>query len=471
MPFTAGDRVRVRGERWLVEEATAFPDCSLLSLIANDSSGDTHRTCRLLVPFDRPVHCFDVSTARVVSRRRWIKHLHQGLADTRIFGQLHAAAAASMEIHPFQLEPALALVLGRASRFLLADEVGLGKTIQAGLILGELRLRGWVERALIVTPSGLRGQWADELLRRFDIPATIVDATALAFLKRQLPHHVNPWSAAPVCITSIDFIKQPEVLHSARQQVWDIVIVDEAHQASPATQRYDAVNAIGLRSRYVVLLTATPHDGDDAAFAALCDMGKLGTADRVLLFRRTRQQAGLPRKRRVHLLPVRLTPSEIEMHRLLEHYVAQLWHVARRTGRAEVQLTAVVLSKRAFSSASSLAATVERRLAALEETTPTPAQFALPFETDVDEQDVPPELSAPAFEHADQERTQLLQLLDAAKRAADCEGKISTIGRLLRRIPEPVIVFTEYRDTLAAIHSALGPARSTRLLHGGLPNE
>ena len=75
---------------------------------------------------------------------------------------------AAIDILPFQLEPALALVRGHASRFLLADEVGLGKTIQAGLMLAELRQRGWCEHALIVTPAGLRQQWAEELRHRFE---------------------------------------------------------------------------------------------------------------------------------------------------------------------------------------------------------------------------------------------------------------------------------------------------------------
>ena len=123
-----------------------------------------------------------------------------------------APQRAAIDILPFQLEPALALVRGRASRFLLADEVGLGKTIQAGLMLAELRHRGWCEHALIVTPAGLRQQWADELLHRFDMRAAVMDAASLAALTDSLPFDVNPWAVEPVAITSIDFLKQPEVL-------------------------------------------------------------------------------------------------------------------------------------------------------------------------------------------------------------------------------------------------------------------
>ena len=179
---------------------------------------------------------------------------------------MRSAPRAAIDILPFQLEPALALIPGRASRFLLADEVGLGKTIQAGLMLAELRRRGWCEHALILTPSGLRQQWADELRRRFEVRAVVIDAASLSMLTDSLPFDVNPWAIESVVITSIDFLKQPEVLRALAAQIWDLVIVDEAHQATIASQRYDAVNALATRARHVVLVTATPHAGDDRAY-------------------------------------------------------------------------------------------------------------------------------------------------------------------------------------------------------------
>ncbi len=89
---------------------------------------------------------------------------------------------------------------------------------------------------------------------------------------------------------------------------------------------------------------------------------------------------GRRRTRRVHLLPVRLTPADIEMHRLLEGYLARLWTIARRSGSSDVQLIAMVLAKRAFSSARSLATSLERRLAALTGRADVPAQMALPID-------------------------------------------------------------------------------------------
>ena len=286
MTFAAGDRVTVRGERWVVQEATKFADVTLLSL--SSAGGQSFRQCRLLAPFDRPIALGRTRRIHSVTPRRWMHHLHAHAGGMYAFGQLRAPQRASIDVLPFQLEPALALVRGHGSRFLLADEVGLGKTIQAGLMLAELRLRGWCDHALVVTPAGLRHQWAGELVRRFDLRSTVIDAATLAVMSESLPFDVNPWSVEPIAITSIDFLKQPEVLRAAGALVWDVLVVDEAHHATVASQRYDAVNTLAKRARHVMLLTATPHSGDDRDYRAICSIGAVADDEPILLFLRTR---------------------------------------------------------------------------------------------------------------------------------------------------------------------------------------
>ena len=396
-----------------------------------------------------------------------MRHLQARLGELCAHGHLREAAEASIDLLPFQLEPALALIDGYASRFLLADEVGLGKTVQAGLMMAELQRRGWCERALILVPSGLRRQWADELKRRFEMPSVVVDAEVLSTLTHSLPRDINPWSIEPVVITSIDFVKQPEVLQGMLGQLWDIVVVDEAHHAASASLRHEAVKALAARSRHVVLLTATPHAGDPEAYRALCNLGKLEPEESILLFRRTRQQAGLPRARRVHLLPIRLTPDAMEMHRLLESYVTRVWRIAQATGRRDLQLTAIVLSKRAFSSAHSLAASIERRLGAISGALRTPAQPSFLFDPDDAPDDEAPHSDAPAFERVGEEEAVLRALLIAATRAKAGERKVRALGKLLRRVREPIIVFTEYRDTLEALEREFQAMRKVQTIHGG----
>ena len=467
MTYAAGDRVTVRGERWVVQAATVFDDVTLLDLSGVDEEATNRGSCCLLAPFDRPVPTKRTPAIRAITRRRWMRQFHAHLSDVRAFGELRAPQRAAIDLFPFQLEPALALVGGHASRFLLADEVGLGKTIQAGLMLAELRQRRWCEHALIITPAGLKRQWADELLHRFGIRAFLMDAAALATLADALPFDVNPWTIEPVVITSIDFVKQPEVLRGLTSELWDAVIVDEAHQAATASLRYEAVNVLANRARYVMLLTATPHAGDDRAYRALCAIGELGEHDPVLLFRRTRELVGLRRSRRVHLLPVRPARDGIEMYRVLEAYLAQLWKIGRESGQADVQLVAMVLAKRAFSSARSLVISLERRLAGLHGKIDGPTQGALPFVLEDDASDDAQLPVAPAFERADEERAVLRRLIDAARRAQDDEPKMHALRRIARRVAEPLIIFTEYRDTLDAIRSAIGGLRQVTALHGG----
>ncbi len=466
MPFTAGDRVTVRGECWIVEEATAFSEATLLYLFSADTRGP-QRFCRLLAPFDTPVPQRRSPRIRAVTRRRWMHHLHAQVSELRAFGELRGAQRAAIDILPFQLEPALALVRGHASRFLLADEVGLGKTIQAGLMLSELLQRGWCDRALIVTPPGLRQQWAEELLHRFSIQAAVIDAASLAARACSLPCDVNPWAVEPVAVASIDFIKQPEVLRGVASQSWDVVIVDEAHQATIASLRYDAVSDLAKRARHVVLLTATPHAGDERAYRALCALGSTAGDDPIVRFRRTRELTGLPRSRRAHLLAVKATPAGAEMHRLLEGYLAQLWVIARSSNRRDVQLVAMVLAKRAFSSARSLATSLERRMAALASNADEPAQAALPLGFEDDVSDEPPQPVARAFAHPDEERAVVQRIIDAARRTQHDERKMHVLKRIVRRVREPLIIFTEYRDTLEAICGEIGGLRRVTTLHGG----
>ena len=133
--------------------------------------------------------------------------------------------------------------------------------------------RGAADRVLIITPAGLRDQWAGELFDRFRLDATVLDARALRRLTCSLPVGINPWQTVPVAIASVDYIKQTEVLAVVGACRWDAVIVDEAHGVAGDSDRRAAVSMLAAAASYVVLLTATPHSGDRRAFASLCGIG------------------------------------------------------------------------------------------------------------------------------------------------------------------------------------------------------
>src|SRR4030095_735422 len=118
-------------------------------------------------------------------------------------------------------------------------------------------------RALVVSPAGLREQWRDELRSRFELDADVLDAEGVARRAAQLVPDVNPWSIHALAITSIDYIKRPEVMRSLEALTWDVVVFDEAHALAGRSDRATAAALLAQRARTVVLLTATPHSGDE----------------------------------------------------------------------------------------------------------------------------------------------------------------------------------------------------------------
>ena len=165
------------------------------------------------------------------------------------------------------------------------------------MILSELRERGWVEHALIACPAGVRDTWARELRDRFGIAATVLDQSSIAERIASLPPGVSPWSGHAVAIASIDFVKRPEVLSAIDGEPIDLVIADEAHHLAPGTDRGAAMSRIASRAPWCILVSATPHSGDRAAFEYLTSMGADG--EPIAIFRRHRRDVGLAVSRRV----------------------------------------------------------------------------------------------------------------------------------------------------------------------------
>ena len=428
---------------------------------------------RIVTPFDVVEPTRSQARARVVTPRLWRRACRVLIASDAPAGSLLAATDASIDLLPFQLEPALAVVRGAAVRMLLADEVGLGKTIQAGLVASELFTRGAIDRLLVVAPAGLRDQWVDELTRRFHLDAARMDARTLRALAASLPIGVNPWRSARAAVASIDYVKRPEVLPAAAAADWDLVVVDEAHGVAGDSDRRAAANRLAARAAYVLLLTATPHTGDRDLFRSLCSLGAAG--EPIVVFRRTRADVGLASARRIHVVRVGATAAERRMHALLSEYEAAIRAEHERGARADALLALGVLHKRMLSSAWSLAQSVERRLDALSSAAPSDAaeQLLLPLADPAGEltaADQPPPWPA-ALRLGDAEREQRLlsTLGDAARAASRSETKLRRLAALLRRTRERAIVFTEYRDTLAHVRRSI--ARPVFVLHGGLARD
>ena len=185
-----------------------------------------------------------------------------------------AVSLSGIRTLPHQIEAVYMKMLPQPRlRFLLADDPGAGKTIMAGLLLKEMKLREAIERILILCPAPLTIQWQDELLRWFGEPFEIIFS---AVDQQQL---VNPWQRATQVIASLDYAKQDDVRERVWQQRWDLVIIDEAHKCSAytkrssgrgdeveKTRRYQLAERLAADADHLLLLTATPHHGDDDRF-------------------------------------------------------------------------------------------------------------------------------------------------------------------------------------------------------------
>jgi superfamily II DNA or RNA helicase len=472
-----GDLVLVRRARWRIVDVRVHEDCRVVTLrgVAAPHLGAVRR---VLTPFETLDPLNRARRPRLVRASRWRRACRALIAAEGPPGSLRTARHARIDLMAHQLEPALAVIRGIGSRLLLADEVGLGKTIQAGLIASELLARRAIDRILILSPAGLREQWTLELADRFAIDATNVDGPTLRRLATTLPLGVNPWSTLAAAIASVDYVKRAEVLPAVAGCTWDLVIVDEAHGVAGGSDRQAAVQALASRAAFVLLLTATPHSGDRRSFAALCGLGAVDPAP-LLVFRRTRADVGLASNRRVHALRVRPGEDEARMHGLLARFSRIVRAERRGDFTRDAWLALSVLHKRAFSSPWSLAQSVERRLAALDTRPPVVEQLALPLGDPSGElvaADEPPPWPADlALSDQARERRLLTALAASARAASNGEGretKLEALCRLLRRAGESAVVFTEYRDTLAHVQSRLARAAiAVVVLHGGLSRD
>lgn len=195
----------------------------------------------------------------------------------------------AVQVEDYQLFPVLEALSMPRVNLLLADDVGLGKTIEAGLIVQELIRQRRIRRILIVCPSSLQIQWQDEMKEKFNLDFTIINSEQVYGIQRDLGMDANPWTVSPKIITSMDYLKQTDILnrfksgtehllpHDAVMLPWDLLIVDEAHNFSPArlsddSNRYRLLRDITPYFEHRLFLTATPHNGYTTSFSGLLEL-------------------------------------------------------------------------------------------------------------------------------------------------------------------------------------------------------
>lgn len=348
-----------------------------------------------------------------------------------------------------QLETARRVVDELCGRAILADEVGLGKTIEAGLIAKEYLLRRLARRVLVLAPAPLCRQWAAELREKFDLPAWVA--------RREWD-----WENCEVVISSLDLAKAPHHRALVMAHPWDLVIVDEAHKLKNSqSQNWQLVS--NLHSKYLLMLTATPVQNDLRELYNLITLlrpGQLGTyrefrkryaagrrqaknpeelrslLQQVMIRNRRGDETVQFTKRLIHPLKVRLSPPEESLYRAITAHLRQAARRSREAGRpATCLLPLVTLEREACSSSFAVILTLDK----MRRTT------------------ADPELAA-VYNH-------LLQLA----LAVPSNAKGDEVERLLRAVPEKFLIFTEYRGSAAYLAQRAAAAGRTVLgFDGGM---
>ena len=312
-------------------------------------------------------------------------------ADTRLsMGHLGA-----MDVLPYQLDPARLALQQPRQRILIADAVGLGKTIECGILLTEMIRRGRGRRILVLTVKSMMTQFQKELWARFSIPLVRLDSAGLQRVRTRIPSNHNPFHYFDKTIISIDTIKQDgEYRNHLENGWWDIIVIDEAHnvaERSGNSMRSRVAKLLASRSDSLILLSATPHDGKKESFASIMNMlnptaikddSDYGPQDIEGLFiRRFKkdikdQERGSFPERVVHLRKHPASNAEEVAYECLANLEFQKFDEGRKTGEL---LFKTLLEKSLFSSPAACLNTIEGRIKRTGERV-EPARFAADIE-------------------------------------------------------------------------------------------
>lgn len=275
--FLPGNLVRARGREWVVQTESRRDWLRLRPL-----GGAEDETIALipeleLLPVEHatfdapnPEHAGNHAAA-VLLRDALRLTLRAGAGPFRSFGNI------AVEPRGYQLVPLLMALRLSTVRLLIADDVGIGKTIEAGLIARELMDRGEVARLAVLCPPHLVEQWQSELEERFNLHAVALTAASAARVERELPHGVPLFDHHPVVVVSLDYIKSERHREQFIATAPECIIVDEAHTCASSGAgkqlRFELLQRLASNEhRHLILLTATPHSGDEAAFYNLLSL-------------------------------------------------------------------------------------------------------------------------------------------------------------------------------------------------------
>ena len=368
-----------------------------------------HTTCQVWVPTKSLVEWVRAETLseppsdeeRVLDQITY-KACAVKIADALAQDVLLAPLEAGVIPLPHQLQALSKAVSGGRVRYLLADEVGLGKTIEAGLIIRELKLRGLVKRVAVVAPKGLLSQWASEMMTHFGEEFRVVSPSELSAFQDFLGDN-NVWTQFDQVICPLDAIKPierrkgwtAERLERHNQQRlgdliaagWDLIVIDEAHRLGGSTEtvaRHKLGKALAEAAPYLLMLSATPHQGKNESFQRLVslldkdafpDLGSIQRENVAPYVIRTEKRRAINDRgeplfqpRSTRLVPVRWEARHAQQRKLYEavtEYVREGYNQAVRENRQYLGFLMLLMQRLITSSTRAIATALARRLEVL----------------------------------------------------------------------------------------------------------
>lgn len=278
MNMSPGNLARARGRDWVIQSGSSEDLLCLRPLTGSDDevvyivpSLEREPVTDAVFPLPDPDGLGNMEEGSLFRTSAMLR-LRNGTGPLRCMGNI------AVEPRSYQLTPLLMALRLDTVRMLIADDVGIGKTIEACLIAKELMERFEVERFCVLCPSHLVNQWVGELRDHFNLPAVALTASSVYSLEKKVPRDMDITEHYPVTVISLDYIKTPSRRDSFIHKAPELVIVDEAHTCTEKTggeahQRFELLKRLAAdRKRHMVLLTATPHSGDSLAFGNLLSL-------------------------------------------------------------------------------------------------------------------------------------------------------------------------------------------------------
>jgi ERCC4-related helicase len=386
--FAPGQRVEIRDAEWRIRSVDYASDggyvlvCEGLSQLVQGREAlflSNLEQPRILAPEDTMLA--DDASGNFGASLLYIDSLLRKTAPSD--ERLHLGHRAAIDQLDYQLQPALQALRQPRQRILIADAVGLGKTLEAGILTSELIARGRGKRILVLAVKSMLTQFQQEFWTRFTIPLVRLDSVGLQRVRNRIPANHNPFHYFDRSIISIDTLKQDiEYRHYLEQAYWDIIIIDETHNVAERgsnSQRSRLAKLLATRSDTLIMLSATPHDGKPESFASLVNMldptaianpsdySQEDFRDKGLVIRRFKKdvreelQGNFP-EREIKTESIAASKAEEEAYaRLME----VSFHTLDGRGSGAGQLFRTTLEKALFSSPAACLSTVQNRIARL----------------------------------------------------------------------------------------------------------